>query len=90
MRSHIPELKSSSITWRRSRLKDLSDMGLITLCDARDKHKNGVRFECMHIWPSLMMSFRPVGKDNIWDSDVDGKEDREGNTRGRSYVFNIV
>ena len=68
--------------------KDPFDMGLKALCDARDKHKNDVRFECMHVWPSLMNSFRPAGKSDALDSDINEKD--EGKLRKNSYVFNTV
>ena len=70
--------------------EDPFDLGLRTLCDARDKYKNDVRFQCLHVWPSLMNSFRPAGKSNAGDSDNNGKQDEAGKVRGNSYAFNTV
>ena len=70
--------------------QDPFDMGLKSLCDARDKHSNDVRFECLHVWPSLINSFRPAGKGEKSDSDINGKEDGEAKGRKDSFEFNTV
>lgn len=70
--------------------KDPYDMGLKSLCDARDKHKYDVQLECLHVWPSLMNSYRPAGKSDAGDSDINGPNKNDSRVRQNGYVFNTV
>ena len=70
--------------------KDPYDMGLKSLCDSRDKHKYDVQLECLHVWPSLMNSYRPEGKSDAGDSDMHGGGSDWSHARANGYVFNTV